>query len=275
MSVLEWPPLQRVVLPSSQCIADSCTTRGTSQTLSSLGFPLSTRYSRQVSPRHHHLVVISLGQRAHLLPSLHHARVASGSASTHLKQTKRLDPKREQLFRILALVCCHPSTQMSKRGDILVDGIFQPRSILSLTLMCDAVNLDPKNPLLVASVGPGPCILNVELAPLGVKQPRPTRDQLVTMVNCALESARGSDATRLIQSASKGIAAVELVATYFFWSMESPFPAYRYITDPLNVSGARSKESLEQQLPLIKLLCIAHRSIPRNSTLWSVLLCAS
>jgi hypothetical protein len=222
-------------------------------------------------------VISSLGHHQRLPPpvSLSRSCCVWFCVVTPETKTKRLDQKREQLFRILALVCCHPSTQMSKRGDILVDGIFQPRSILSLTLMCDAVNLDPKNPLLVAIVGPGPCILNVELAPLGVKQPRPTRDQLVTMVNCALESARGSDATRLIQSASKGIAAVELVATYFFWSMESPFPAYRYITDPLNVSGARSKESLEQQLPLIKLLCIAHRSIPRNSTLWSVLLCAS
>ncbi len=165
---------------------------------------------------------------------------------------------------------------MSKRGDILVDGIFQPRSILSLTLMslCVTVNLDPQNPLLVAIVGLGPCILNVELAPLGIKQPRPTRDQLATMANCALESARGSDATRLIQSVRNSVAAVELVAVYFFWSVESPFPAYRHITDPLNVSGTCSKESLEQQLPLIKLFCIAHRSIPRNSAVWSVSLCA-
>ena len=29
-------------------------------------------------------------------------------------------------------------------------------------------------------------------------------------------------------------------------------------------------EALEQQLPLIKLLCIAHRAIPRNSALWCV-----
>jgi hypothetical protein len=165
---------------------------------------------------------------------------------------------------------------MSKHGDILVDGIFQPRSILSLTLMslCDSVNLDPQNPLLVAIVGPGPCILNVEFAPLGVKQPRPTCDQLATMVNCALESARGSDATCLIQSACNSVAAVALVEVYFFWSVESPFPAYRYITDPLNVCGTCFKQSLKQQLPLIKLFCIAHRSIPRNSALWSVSLCA-
>lgn len=186
-----------------------------------------------------------------------------------------LPSTKEQLSRILALVCCHLSTQMSKRGDIFVDGIFQPRSILSLTLksLCDTVNLDPQNPLLVAIIGPGPYILNVELAPIGVKQPHPTRDQLATMANCALESAKGSDATRLIQSACNGVAAVELVAVYFFWSAESPFPAYCYITDPLNVRGTCSKESLKKQLPLIKLFCIAHRSIPRNCALWSVSLC--
>ena len=155
---------------------------------------------------------------------------------------------------------------MSKRVDIVSAGIFQP--ILPLTLMCDAVTLDANNPLLVAIVGPGPCILNVDPVPLGLTQPRPTRAQLTTMVMCALESARDSDALRLLPPTSEGVAALQLVATYFFWSMENPFPAYRLITNPLNVSGTRSKEALEQQLPLIKLLCIAHRAIPRNSALW-------
>ena len=155
---------------------------------------------------------------------------------------------------------------MSKRVDIVSSGIFQP--ILPLTLMCDAVTLDANNPLLVAVVGPGPCILNVDPAPLGLTQPRPTLAQLRTMVMCALECAQDSDALRLLPPTFEGVAAVQIVAVYFFWSMENPFPAYRLITNPLNVSGTRSKEALEQQLPLIKLLCIAHRAIPRNSALW-------
>ena len=65
-----------------------------------------------------------------------------------------------------------------------------------------------------------------------------------------------------------GIDAVQLVAAFFLWSMEMPFGIYRLITHPLNVSGTRSVESLQQQLPLIKLLCIAHRCIPRSSALW-------
>ncbi len=77
---------------------------------------------------------------------------------------------------------------MSKRIDIVSAGIFQP--ILSLTLMCDAVTLDPNYPLLVAVVGPGPSILNIDPAPLGLTQPRPTRSQLTTMVMCALECAQ-------------------------------------------------------------------------------------
>jgi hypothetical protein len=155
---------------------------------------------------------------------------------------------------------------MSKRPTIVSSGIFQP--ILSLALMCDAVTLDATNPLLVAVVGPGPCILNVDPATLGLTQPRPTLAQLRTMVLNALECAQDSDALRLLPPVFEGVAAVQLVAVYFFWSMESPFPAYRFITDPLNVSGTRSVEALEQQLPLIKLLCIAHRAIPRSSGLW-------
>ena len=155
---------------------------------------------------------------------------------------------------------------MSKRVNILSAGIFQP--ILSLTLMCDSVTLDPNNPLMVAIIGPGPCILNVDPAPLGLTQPRPTRAQFTTMVLCALECARDSDATRHMPPVCEGIDAVQLVATFFLWSMEFPFCNYRLITNPLNVSGTRSVESLEQQLPLIKLLCIAHRAIPRSSALW-------
>jgi hypothetical protein len=120
----------------------------------------------------------------------------------------------------------------------------------------------------LAVIGPGPCILNVDPATLGLTQPRPTRAQLTTMVMCALECAQDSDALRLLPPVFEGVAAVHIVAVYFFWSMESPFPAYRFITNPLNVSGTRSVEALEQQLPLIKLLCIAHRAIPRSSGLW-------
>ncbi len=85
---------------------------------------------------------------------------------------------------------------------------------------------------------------------------------------CALECAQDSDALLLLPPVFEGVAAVQLVALYFLWSMERPFPVYRFITNPLNVSGTRTVESLEQQLPLIKLLCIAHRAIPRNSALW-------
>ena len=155
---------------------------------------------------------------------------------------------------------------MSKRIDIVSAGIFQP--ILPLTLMCDTVTLDATNPLLVAVVGPGPSILNIDPVPLGLTQPRPTRAQLTTMVMCAMECAQDSDALLLLPPVFEGVAAVQLVAVYFLWSMENPFPVYRFITNPLNVSGTRSKEALEQQLPLIKLLCIAHRAIPRNSALW-------
>ena len=105
-------------------------------------------------------------------------------------------------------------------------------------------------------------------APLGLTQPRPTRAQLTTMVMCALECAQDSDALLLLPPVFEGVAAVQLVAVYFLWSMERPFPVYRFITNPLNVSGTRSVVSLQQQLPFIKMLCIAHRCIPRGSPFW-------
>ena len=155
---------------------------------------------------------------------------------------------------------------MSKRPNVVSAGFFKP--ILSLSLMCDGVDLDATNPLLVAVIGPGPCILNVDPAALGIALPRPNLLQLRTMVMSALECAQDSDALLLLPPTVEGVPAVQLVAVFLFWSLEVPFPAYRLITDPLNVSGTRSKEALEQQLPLIKLLCIAHRAIPRSSALW-------
>jgi hypothetical protein len=155
---------------------------------------------------------------------------------------------------------------MSRRANILAAGIFQP--IAPLLNMCNPVPLDPHEPLLVAIVGPGNCILNIDPAPFGLEQPRPTRDQLTDMVNSALFLARRSDVTRRMPPVCEGIDAVQLVAVFFLWSMENPFRIYRLITDPLNVRGVRTVESLRDQLPLIKLLCIAHRSIPRSSDLW-------
>jgi hypothetical protein len=89
---------------------------------------------------------------------------------------------------------CHSCSILltSKRVDVVSVGIFQP--IFPLTLMCDAVNLDASNPLLAAVVGPVAFILNIDPAPLGLTQPRPTRPQLTTMVMCALECAQDSDA---------------------------------------------------------------------------------
>jgi hypothetical protein len=74
--------------------------------------------------------------------------------------------------------------------------------------MCDSVTLDANNPLLVAIIGsgtPGPCILNLDPQPLGLTQPHPTRAQLNTMVICALECARDSEATRLLPPMFEGV----------------------------------------------------------------------
>jgi hypothetical protein len=110
---------------------------------------------------------------------------------------------------------------MSKRTNVISAGIFQP--ILSLTLMCDSVALDPNDPLMAAVVGPGACLLNVDPQALGLTQPQPQRAQLATMVLAALEHAQDSDVLQLMPPVCEGVQAVQLVATFFLYSMETPF----------------------------------------------------
>ena len=113
---------------------------------------------------------------------------------------------------------------MSKRSNVVSAGIFQP--ILALTLMCDAVTLDPSNPLMVTVVGPGPCLLNIDPQALGLMQPRATRGQLVTMVLVAIEHAQDSDLAQLMPPVCEGIDTLQLIAVFFLYSMESPFPMF-------------------------------------------------
>ncbi len=118
---------------------------------------------------------------------------------------------------------------MSKHSSAVSAGIFQP--IISLTLMCDIATLDPSNPLMVAIIGPGPCILNVDPATIGLEQPRATRAQFQTMVLVALEHAQDSDVMRLMPPVCEGIDTVQLVAAFFLYSME--FPVALFAPSPL------------------------------------------
>ena len=113
---------------------------------------------------------------------------------------------------------------MSKRSNVISGGMFQP--ILGLTLMCDSVALDPNNPLMIAIVGPGACLFGIDPLPLGLTQPRATRAQLVTMVLAALEYAQDSEVTQQMPPVCEGVEAVQLVATFFLYSMETPFPLF-------------------------------------------------
>ena len=113
---------------------------------------------------------------------------------------------------------------MSKRSNVISGGMFQP--ILPLILMCDSVVLDPDNPLMAAIVGPGACLNNIDPQPLGLTNPRAARAQLATMVLAALEHAQDSDVTRLMPPVCEGIESVQLVATFFLYSMERPFPLF-------------------------------------------------
>ncbi len=108
---------------------------------------------------------------------------------------------------------------ISRISNVISGGMFQP--ILPLDRMCDFVALDPGNPLMAAIVGPGACLNNIDPQPLGLTNPRATRAQLVTMVLSALEQAQDSDVTRVMPPVCEGIQSVQLVATFFLYSMQT------------------------------------------------------
>ena len=48
------------------------------------------------------------------------------------------------------------------------------------------------------------------------------------------------------------------------YTAEHPYLIYSCITVPLNVSGARTLQSLQQQLPFMKLFSLALRCLPKD-----------
>jgi hypothetical protein len=53
-------------------------------------------------------------------------------------------------------------------------------------------------------------------------------------------------------------------AALFLYTAEHPYPLYSCITAPLNISGACTLQSLQQQLPFIKLFSLALCCLPKD-----------
>lgn len=142
------------------------------------------------------------------------------------------------------------------------------RSILPLLNMLD----DVKVTSLVEAVASGDgrsladCDISAMDLPKGFKMQ--DRRVLTTLCEAVLEMAENSRLLSLLPEHVEGIRRVELIGALIINTMEEPCCLYRLITNPLNVSGVRSKANLKCQLRYLKLLTIALRAVPRSSDYW-------
>ena len=149
---------------------------------------------------------------------------------------------------------------MCNRLEFGAAGLFQ--NTLPFFLMCDEVVLPSSNTLAATVLGPGHCLLNVDPSILcgTLKNRRPTRPDLMAMTSKAVEMANQSPILKELPPLCEGIDTHELIAAFFFFTMEEPYPVYRLVTDLFVYNGQR--ESWKQQRSFIKLLLVAHRCIP-------------
>ena len=99
------------------------------------------------------------------------------------------------------------------------------------------------------------CILNMDIRVVGLPS-APTRADLTAMMAWARNAVRGSKAARALPPTMYGVPTIDLLAAVFLYTAENPYPLYSCITAPLNVSGARTLQSLQQQLPFMKLFTL-------------------
>jgi len=153
---------------------------------------------------------------------------------------------------------------VARRRDLLGD-IF--RSILPLQGFLDEVELRSLDDC-VYNAEPGSCLADCNLAEIEVDLRMPSRLTLASICTATLEIAADSPLLRLLPPELNGLASVHYAAALILSTMEGPFPFYKLITKPLNVSGARSRDSLRCQERYLKLLLVSIRVIPKDSVYW-------
>ena len=99
------------------------------------------------------------------------------------------------------------------------------------------------------------CILNIDMRVVGVRS-APTRSELAAMTAWARNAVRSSKAARALPPTMFGVPTIDLLAAVFLYTAENPYPLYSCITTPLNVNGTRTLQSLQQQLPFMKLFTL-------------------
>ena len=154
----------------------------------------------------------------------------------------------------------------SRFQDQVGDASVGPKNLMPLLGMLDDV---PNVTLELALLGDGSdstrCLLRMDISVVGVPS-APTRPQLVSIAALAKQMVAGSEAARLLPPTCYGIPTLDLLAAVFLYTLEKPYRLYSCITVPLNVSGKRTLQSLQQQLPYLKLFTLGLRCLPPGSS---------
>ncbi len=142
----------------------------------------------------------------------------------------------------------------ARRSDNLAD-VFQP--VLPLMGMLNAV---PTRTLMECVVDGEESLAAVDPASLGIHDRRRLpADELHDLVDGILETARAGSLVRSVPGSCDGVPSADLIGSILLYTMETPFPFYRLVTTPLNVSGPRDPLALRAQMPYLKLLVCALR----------------
>ena len=116
----------------------------------------------------------------------------------------------------------------------------------------------------------GNCLADCDLSafdlPPGVVMP--SLPDLQTLCEEVLHMAKSSPLMRKLPETVDGVDRANLLAALIFYTVEDPFPFYLLVSQPLNVSGVRSKLQLTCQLPFLKLLTVAIAAVTRDGEYW-------
>ena len=130
--------------------------------------------------------------------------------------------------------------------------------------MCDGAQLARTNALATSMFGPGRCLMNANPSILvgSMKNRAPVRAEFYEMFVNASEMSQNSPLCKELPVLCEGVPRHQVLAALFLFTMQGPYPAYRLITDIFVNPGQR--ELFKEQQSFMKLLLIAHRSIPRG-----------
>ena len=142
----------------------------------------------------------------------------------------------------------------------VADANLGTKGLNALFGVLDGVRITSVEAALLGDGSGADCIINMDVSIVGVRS-APLRTQLASMVPWARNAVRSSKAARALPPTMYGVPTIDLLAAVFLYTAENPYPIYSCITGPLNVSGTRTLQSLQQQLPFMKLFTLGLLSL--------------